>query len=54
MDWELLTLYKAVRLPLLVFVLAYIIFYVYKRGRKDEMESPKFRMLEDDDGDKRS
>jgi len=33
---------------LLVLVLAGIMIYFFKRSRKDRVESPKYRMMEDD------
>jgi cbb3-type cytochrome oxidase subunit 3 len=48
MEQELLTIYKAIRLPLLVFALTFIIFYVYNKKRKDRLEAPKYRMLDED------
>ncbi|TGJ98462.1 cbb3-type cytochrome c oxidase subunit 3 [Leptospira langatensis] len=48
MDLDTLQIYKALRLPLLGFSILYIIFYVYKSSRKERMEEPKYKMLEED------
>jgi cbb3-type cytochrome oxidase subunit 3 len=48
MEMDLLVIYKFVRLPFLVLALSYIIFYVYNGKRRDRMEEPKYRMLEED------
>lgn len=45
---DLLIIYKGLRLPLLVIAIGYIIFYVYSKKRRDRMEEPKYRMLEED------
>ncbi|MDF3819929.1 cbb3-type cytochrome c oxidase subunit 3 [Leptospira sp. 96542] len=47
-DSNLLLIYKSLRLPLLVLAIGYITYYVYKQRTKDEMEKPKYRMLEED------
>ncbi|EPG75663.1 hypothetical protein LEP1GSC058_0571 [Leptospira fainei serovar Hurstbridge str. BUT 6] len=48
MDLDTLQIYKALRLPVLVIAIAIIFAYVYGRKRKDRMEKPKYRMLEED------
>ncbi|EQA36132.1 hypothetical protein LEP1GSC050_1105 [Leptospira broomii serovar Hurstbridge str. 5399] len=48
MDLDTLQIYKALRLPVLVIAIAIIFAYVYARKRKDRMEKPKYRMLEED------
>jgi cbb3-type cytochrome oxidase subunit 3 len=48
MEMDILMVYKALRLPVLVIAITFIIFYVYNRKRKDKMEEPKYRMLEED------
>ncbi|EPG67106.1 cbb3-type cytochrome c oxidase subunit 3 [Leptospira wolffii] len=48
MDLDALQIYKSLRLPVMVIAISIIILYVYRRSRKDRMESPKFRMLEED------
>lgn len=45
---DLLIIYKGLRLPLLVIAIGYIIFYVYNKKRRDRIEEPKYRMLEED------
>ena len=45
---ELLIIYKALRLPLLVIALGMITWYTSGRKRRDMMEQPKYRMLEED------
>lgn len=47
-DADLLLIYKSMRLPILVIAIAYITYYVYKKRSKEEMEKPKYRMLEED------
>ncbi|MCZ8343373.1 MAG: cbb3-type cytochrome c oxidase subunit 3 [Leptospira sp.] len=44
----LLIVYKSLRLPFLVAAIFYITYYVYKKRSKEEMEKPKYRMLEED------
>lgn len=48
MEQDLLVIYKAIRLPILVIALTYIIFYVYNTRRKDRLEAPKYKMLDED------
>ena len=48
METEILIAYNALRLPLLVGAIAFVIFYVYNKKRKDILENPKYRMLEED------
>ena len=48
MEMDILMVYKALRLPVLVIAITFIIFYVYNRKRRDKMEEPKYRMLEED------
>ncbi|MCW7470856.1 cbb3-type cytochrome c oxidase subunit 3 [Leptospira kanakyensis] len=45
---DILLVYKSLRLPVLVIAISYITYYVYKKRTKDEMEKPKYRMLEED------
>jgi len=47
MDW--VVLYKVGRLALLAAVLTAIAVYVYGRSRRERMEEPARRMLEEDD-----
>ena len=49
MDWASV-FYLGVTIVLFV-VFAVIVFHTYSRKRKDEMEDPKHRMLEEDDRD---
>lgn len=44
----LLLVYKALRLPVLVIALAFIIYYLYNKKNRNRMEEPKYRMLEED------
>lgn len=44
----LLLVYKSLRLPILVLAITFIIMYVYSRKKRDKMEEPKYRMLEED------
>ena len=46
MDW--LVIYKGMRLPVLMVAIIFIVFYVYNRKRKEHLENPKYRMLEED------
>ncbi|EIE00491.1 cbb3-type cytochrome c oxidase subunit 3 [Leptospira licerasiae] len=48
MDLDTLQIYKSLRLPILVISIFTIILYVYRSSRKERMEKPKFRMLEED------
>ncbi len=48
MDMDILIIYKALRLPVLVIAMLYITMYVYNKRRKESIESPKYRMLEED------
>ncbi|PJZ70460.1 CcoQ/FixQ family Cbb3-type cytochrome c oxidase assembly chaperone [Leptospira perolatii] len=48
MELDTLQIYKSLRLPLLVLAITIITFYVYSRKRKERMENPKYRMLEED------
>ena len=48
MEYDLLLIYKALRLPLLGLAIVFITFYVYNRKRKEHFENPKYRMLEED------
>ncbi|MCA1926838.1 MAG: CcoQ/FixQ family Cbb3-type cytochrome c oxidase assembly chaperone [Calditerrivibrio sp.] len=36
----------------LVFLLVFFMFYYYSKGRKDKIESAKYKMLEDDEDGK--
>lgn len=45
---ELLVIYKAIRLALLVIGLGFITWYVYNKKRDKSIEEPKYRMLEED------
>lgn len=45
---QILIIYKALRLPVLVFAIGFIIFYLYSKKRRDKVEEPKYRMLEED------
>lgn len=47
MDW--VALYKFGRLAVLALLLVGIAVYVYGRSRRDRMEEPARRMLEEDD-----
>jgi cbb3-type cytochrome oxidase subunit 3 len=47
-ELDLLILYKSVRLPILILAVGYVFFYVYNKKRKDQLEEPKYRMLEED------
>lgn len=44
----LLLVYKALRLPVLVIALAFIIYYLYNKKNRNRVEEPKYRMLEED------
>jgi hypothetical protein len=44
----LLVIYKALRLPVLVIALGFIIFFLYKKNNREAVETPKYRMLEED------
>ncbi len=44
----LLIIYKGLRLPVLVLAIGYITYHVYKKRKKEEVERPKYRMLEED------
>lgn len=44
----LLVIYKALRLPVLVIALGYIFYYVYNKKRKEQLEAPKYKILEED------
>ncbi|MCP5500076.1 MAG: cbb3-type cytochrome c oxidase subunit 3 [Leptospiraceae bacterium] len=46
--FDLLLIYKSLRLPILVIAIGYIIFYVYSKKRRTQIEEPKYRMLEED------
>lgn len=45
---ELIGIYKGLRLPLLGMVLIFLTWYVFRPSRKNELEQPKYDMLEDD------
>ena len=44
----LLIIYKSLRLPLLVIALLYVVVHVYRKRNREMMETPKYRMLEED------
>lgn len=44
----LLIVYKALRLPVLVIALGFIIYYLYNKKNRNRVEEPKYRMLEED------
>lgn len=44
----LLLIYKALRLPILVIALAFIVYYLYNKKNRERVEQPKYRMLEED------
>jgi len=44
----LLVIYKALRLPVLVIAMGFIIYYVYNKKNREIIESPKYKMLEED------
>ncbi|TGN18762.1 cbb3-type cytochrome c oxidase subunit 3 [Leptospira idonii] len=48
MDLDSLQIYKALRLPVMMIAIAVISLYVYRKSRKDRIEEPKYRMLEED------
>ncbi|TGL58385.1 cbb3-type cytochrome c oxidase subunit 3 [Leptospira sarikeiensis] len=48
MDLDTLQIYKSLRLPILFLSILIISLYVYRNSRKERMEKPKFRMLEED------
>jgi len=45
---ELLIFYKSFRLPLLILVLSYILYFLYNKRNREKMEIPKYRMMEED------
>lgn len=47
-ELDLLIIYKSLRLPILIIAVVYVFFYVYNKKRKDKLEEPKYRMLEED------
>ncbi|MCB1178872.1 MAG: CcoQ/FixQ family Cbb3-type cytochrome c oxidase assembly chaperone [Leptospiraceae bacterium] len=47
-DITLLVIYKSLRLPLLVIALLVIFFHTYRKKNRESMETPKYRMLEED------
>jgi cbb3-type cytochrome oxidase subunit 3 len=49
MEMELLTLYKVLRLALLVGGLYFVIWYLYFTRKGKKAEAPAKRMLEEDD-----
>ncbi|MCE9502073.1 MAG: cbb3-type cytochrome c oxidase subunit 3 [Leptospira sp.] len=48
MEYTLLVIYKSLRLPVLIAAIIYIVIYVYNSKRKEQLERPKYRMLEED------
>ena len=48
MEDSILVIYKSLRLPVLVAAIIYIIIYVYNSKRKEQLEKPKYRMMEED------
>jgi hypothetical protein len=49
----LLLLYKQSRLFLMMAVMGGIYLYTYSKSRKDSLENPKYRMLEEDSNESR-
>lgn len=47
-DTTLLLIYKALRLPVLVIAMGFIVYYLYNKKNRNRMEEPKYRMLEED------
>lgn len=45
---DLLIIYKALRLPVLVFALGVITFILYKKKNRKEFEVAKIRMMEEE------
>ena len=45
---DTLQIYKALRLPIMMIAIFIIALYVYRRSRKERIEEPKYRMLEED------
>lgn len=43
-----LVVYKALRLPVLVIAITFITFYLYSKKRRELVETPKYRMLDED------
>ena len=43
-----LMVYKSLRLPVMILAIAYITFYLYSKKRRDAVEIPKYRMLDED------
>ncbi|HMV44047.1 MAG TPA: cbb3-type cytochrome c oxidase subunit 3 [Leptospiraceae bacterium] len=43
-----LVVYKALRLPVLVIAIMFITFYLYSKKRRELVETPKYRMLDED------
>ncbi|WP_411822483.1 cbb3-type cytochrome c oxidase subunit 3 [Leptospira sp. 'Mane'] len=48
MDLDTLQIYKALRLPVMILAISIIVLYVYRKSRKERIEEPKYRMLEED------
>ena len=46
-DW--IGIYKGLRLPLLMVILGFIVWYVFRPNLKDKLEQAKYNMLMDDD-----
>jgi hypothetical protein len=47
-DMTLLMIYKSLRLPILMIAISYITFYLYSKKRRELVELPKYRMLDED------
>lgn len=43
-----LVIYNALRLPVMIVGMLFITLYVYNRKKEEHMESPKYRMMEED------
>ncbi|MBP9889900.1 MAG: cbb3-type cytochrome c oxidase subunit 3 [Leptospiraceae bacterium] len=43
-----LMIYKSLRLPVMILAICYITFYLYSKKRKEAVETPKYRMLDED------
>lgn len=43
-----LMIYKALRLPVMILAISYITYYLYSKKRREAVEVPKYRMLDED------